>query len=91
MFGKKKEPEFKLNLGDKVKDVITGYTGIIVYRSQWLHNCNTYGVKSQDLKDGKPMDLQHFDEPQLEIIKEKVVKEKRDTGGPCDTVIQTNR
>lgn len=90
MFNPKKD-NFKFSLGDDVVDIITGFTGIIIYRSQWLHNCNTYGVRSRELKDGKIQDLQAFDEPQLKIKKEKVVKEKRETGGPCPAITKTNR
>lgn len=88
---KKKDIDFKLNLGDKVEDILTGFSGIIICRCQWIHNCNTYGVKPTVLKDGVPMDNQYFDEPQLVVVKNKVVKEKRDTGGPCEAVPQTNR
>lgn len=92
MFGsEKKEPEFKLDLGDEVKDTITGFTGIIIYRTQWIHNCNVYGVKSQELKDGKPRDTHQFDEPQLEVVVKDVVKQSRDTGGPTDSPQQSNR
>lgn len=91
MFGKKKAANFKLDLGDEVKDIFTGFSGILVSRTRWIHNCNTYGVRAKELKDGVPQDSQYFDEPQLKIIKEKVVKEKRDTGGPCEAVPATNR
>ena len=91
MFGKKKEPEFKFNLGDKVRDKITGFQGILVCRSQWLHNCNTYGIQPQEMKDGKPLDRHFFDEPQLEVVEEKVVEPKRNTGGPEKFIMATNR
>ena len=91
MFGKKKDPEFKFNLGDKVKDTITGFTGVITLRSQWLNNCNTYGVQPTELKDGAPQERQHFDEPQLVVVEEKVAKESRNTGGPERHVPATNR
>lgn len=87
----KKETNFKLNLGDEVEDIITGYSGIIVSRSQWLHNCNTYGVRSRKLKDDKPIETHWFDEPQLQVLSKKVIEEKRDTGGPCQAVPSTNR
>lgn len=83
--------DFKLNLGDEVRCKITGYKGVIVCQSHWLHNCNTYGVKSHDLKDGKPLDAVFFDEPSLELIEEKTMIPKRDTGGPCVSIPQTNR
>lgn len=88
---KKKESKFKFNLGDVVRDVITGYCGIMVVRCQWLHNCNTYGIKVRELKDGKPLDLEYFDEPQLKLVTEKVMEAKQETGGLCQSVRQTNR
>ena len=50
MLKKKKEANFKLNLGDKVEDMLTKFSGIIICRCQWLYNCNTYGVKPLVLK-----------------------------------------
>lgn len=85
--------DFKLDLGDKVYDEFTNFSGIIICRCQWIHNCNTYGVKTEKLKDGAPMDNVFFDEPQLvfvESCKERI-KVKRDTGGPCKAVPVTNR
>lgn len=91
MFGKKKEPEFKFNLGDKVRDEITGFDGIVVFRCQWLNNCNTYGVQPTTLKDGVPQERQSFDEPQLSVVLENVVTGSRKTGGPERHVPAVNR
>jgi len=85
------KPDFKFNLGDIVKDTITGFEGVVTLRSQWLNNCNTYGVQPQELKDGIPQERQHFDQPQLKLITEKEHKESRKTGGPTRTVFATNR
>lgn len=63
-----------INLGDKVKDTVTNYTGIVVGISYYLQGCRQIGVKSQELKDGKPMNAIWFDEPQLKIVKKGVVK-----------------
>jgi len=82
---------FKVPLGCRVKDKITGFEGIVISRSQWLNNCNTYGVKPSKLKDDKPIDTQWFDEPQLKIVEEDVFKPKQKTGGPCESVNRTNR
>ncbi len=87
----KKEPEFKFDLGDEVEDMITGFSGIIVCRCQWIYNCNTYGLMNKILNDGKPRDREYFDEPQLKLIEIKKIEKKRDTGGPCGSVLQTNR
>ena len=85
------EPEFKFSLGDEAKDAITGFEGVIVCRSQWLHNCNVYSLQPKELKDGKPMDRQSFDEPQLELVKKGAFKESRDTGGPTEAMEVNNR
>lgn len=74
---------FKLNLGDKVKDKITGLTGIVTCQSRWLNGCIRYAVQPEKLKDGVPADLQHLDEQQLERVKSGAVKiQQADTGGP---------
>jgi len=91
MFGKPKPKEFKFELGSEVKDIITGFKGVVVHRGQWLNNCNTYTVKPRALKDGMPQEAQHFDEPQLELIEEDCFKPSRETGGPERKVSQTNR
>lgn len=92
MFGLSKGPEFKFNLGDKIKDKITAFEGIVIGRHQWINNCNTYSVKSQVLKDGIPQEACSFDEPQLELVEEKAIKEmNRSTGGPDRKVKQPNR
>jgi hypothetical protein len=59
-------------LGDRVKDRVTGFTGIVIARSEYLHGCRRVGVQSEKLEDGKPKDPQWFDEPQVEVIKPAV-------------------
>lgn len=83
--------DFKFNLGDEVRERITGYAGVVLARTHWLHNCNTYGVKSHELKDGKPIDAIWFDEPSLELLEAKTMTPKRTTGGPTRQIAQTNR
>ncbi len=84
--------DFKFKLGQTVKDCITNFEGVVFSRSQWLANCNTYGIKSRELREGKPMELVYFDEPNLVLISDnKDLVEKRDTGGPDRPVSQTNR
>ena len=88
-----KPADFKFNLGATVRDNITGFTGIVYNRNQWLHNCNVYGVKPTTLNtDGKIRESEHFDEPQLELIEEiPAVESFRKTGGPTDAPSVTNR
>lgn len=72
-----------VKVGDKVKDKITGFTGIAIAKTEWLYGCMRVVVQSEKIgKDDKLVDFT-FDEPQLEVIKpKKVKKENNDTGGP---------
>ena len=86
-----KKHDFLFDLGSMVKDRITGFTGMVTHRSQWLNNCNTYGVKPIDLKDGVPREAVGFDEPQLELVSASVYEPNQSTGGPERVVERTNR
>ena len=57
-----------INLRDKVKDTISGYAGIVIGVTQWLHGCRRLTVQAQGLHDGKPIETQCIDEQQLEVI-----------------------
>lgn len=78
--------------GDLVKDGITGFTGIVVARTEWLNHCIRCTVQPRELKDGKPVESQTFDEEQLEVLEPqsfvskafKAVKEVLQTGGDRD-------
>lgn len=61
-----------LDLGDKVKDKLTEYAGIVISRTAWVNGCARLGVQSAELKDGKPVDQVVFDENQLELIEKGV-------------------
>lgn len=61
-----------IKLGNKVKDVITGFKGVVIGRTEWLHGCTTCGVVPQELKDGTTIDSKWFDEGRLEVVKGKV-------------------
>lgn len=72
-----------VQLGDKVKDAVTGFTGIAVGRSEWLNGCVRIAVQSDKLKDGLPTESHWIDEPQLSVIKAGVVSAQRaPNGGP---------
>jgi hypothetical protein len=54
-------------LGVKVTDSITGFSGIVISRTEYLHGCARVGVESDKLRDGKPLEVQYFDEPRMVI------------------------
>lgn len=69
---------FKFNCGDIVKDKITGFNGVVVARIQYLTGCNRYSIQSRILADEKPVEWQNFDEDQLNILKEDIIKIQTD-------------
>lgn len=73
-----------IGLGDKVKDSITGFSGIVIGKTVWLHGCTRITVQPDKLdKDGKIREAQTFDEPQLVVVKAKKAKEgSHKKGGP---------
>lgn len=77
---------FKFNVGDDVKDTLTGYKGVIEARTEWLNGCIRYQVLSRKLKDGKVQDAHVFDEQQLAIIKTAKPKEPAFRGGPKNDI-----
>lgn len=73
--------EFKMNkikLGDKVKDKISGLSGIATARTEFLNGCVQYTVsrklgKNQELN---PMGEPSIDEMCLEVVEERVIESK---------------
>jgi len=80
-----------INLGDTVKDKISGYKGIVIAITAWLHGCKRVTVQSQKLKDGKPLDNFTFDEPQLEVLKTTGPKDPPMRGGGRDDSVALTR
>lgn len=74
-------------LGDKVKDRVTGFTGICIYRCEFLNGCVQYGVKPATDKDGKNIEAEGVDSQQLELVDKglnkvpKIAPKKTFTGG----------
>ena len=73
----------ELELGDKVKDTISGYTGIAICIGDWISGCRRVTVQARELKDGKPVDAMTFDVEQLEVIEDKSQPVSSPSGGPC--------
>lgn len=73
-----------INLGDKVIDKISKFTGIAVASTVYLHGCRRISVQPEVNEKGELPDWKSFDEPQLEIIeKTKIKKLQQDPdGGP---------
>jgi hypothetical protein len=64
-------------LGDKLRDRVTGQTGIAVSRAEHLFGCARYWIEPQELKDGKPVEGRWIDEDSVELAEAAVIKAKR--------------
>lgn len=73
---------FKIELGSDVRCKITGYTGMVIGRTEWLYGCRRYTVQAKELKDGKPVEPIGGDEDQFEIVTQAPPHEIKSTGGP---------
>lgn len=62
-----------ITLGDRVKDKISGFGGIVVAKSEYMNGCRRFSIQSEKLgKDGTIPKDEWFDEPQLTLVKKNV-------------------
>ena len=75
----------KIQLGDEVKDPITGFKGIAVIRHNYLQGCDRISVIGKATTDKPEPPELSFDEPQLVVTKERKFVGNGDTekGGPA--------
>lgn len=57
-----------IGLGDRVRDPVTGLTGIVICTTTWLHGCIRFGVQPEELHEGKPVEERYFDQSQLVLV-----------------------
>jgi hypothetical protein len=72
----------EINVGDVVRDTVTGFEGMAVAITKWLHGCMRITVQPQKLHDGKPIEPQTFDAPQIVLVNPRKHTALRSTGGP---------
>jgi hypothetical protein len=75
---------FKHELGTRVRDKVTGVTGVITGRTEWLYGCIRYTVQPTELKDGRPVEAVGLDEDAMEPLTEGIPGTVKPTGGPRD-------
>lgn len=82
----------EIRIGDRVKDSITSFTGIVTARTEWLNGCVRYLIQSEKLKDGKPIEPEWFDREQVILVKAVASKKsKTKPGGPKTGEVGTRR
>ncbi len=77
-----------IELGDKVKDGVSGFTGIVTARSEYINKCIRCEVSPDKTDKGNLLDAYWFDEEQLTLVKKHAFqsKKKDQTGGPPRSV-----
>ena len=73
----------KIQLGDKVKCIHTGFTGTVVTRSEFINGCVQLDVLPKGDKKNKMPEAQAIDEQSLKLISPvKKKTENKENGGP---------
>ena len=74
----------EINLGQKVKDQITGFEGIATSHVKYLTGCDQFGV-TPPVKDGKIEGTEYFDFKRLVVIGDGIsansVSDNNNVGG----------
>ena len=73
---------FKFGLGKEVKDIVTGFKGIIIARVEYLNGCMQYCIEPKKInKDGSMIKPPYIDEGQLKITGKGIYVKPKKTGG----------
>ena len=70
---------WKFRLRDEVKDTVTGFKGTVTSRIEYLNGCLQYCVEPKVGKEGKMQKHSYLDEDQLELIKVKSTRARKET------------
>jgi len=75
-------------LGNYAQDEITGFKGIVVARTEWLHGCVRVALQASSLdKDGNVREETWFDVDRIAILDSAHLKRANvTTGGPQRSV-----
>lgn len=75
---------FKFELGVHVRDVVTGFRGVVTGRVQYLTGCSQFLIQPQGLVGGRAQESFWIDEAKLEAVrgKKRIVLTVADRGGP---------
>lgn len=58
-----------IRLGMKVRDRLSGFTGVAVARVEFLYGCTRIGIEPEELFEGKPLENPwYFDEQRVEVL-----------------------
>ena len=60
-------------LGDQVRDRVSGFTGVVTVLHRFLQGCDRMSVQPPADEEGKLIEYESFDAPDLEVTKEQFV------------------
>jgi hypothetical protein len=83
----------EIQLGQQVKDIVTGFNGIAVAKIEHLNGCVQYAVRPKQKASDKDMpEACYIDVEQLEIVGDGINKKKKvtKTGGPKGLAFKNN-
>ena len=71
-----------IKLGNVARDIVTGFTGTIIAKVEYLNGCIQFCLKPE-LVDGKMVPGEYFDSKQVEFVANGVayLVDQRQTGG----------
>jgi hypothetical protein len=79
-----------MQLGDLVKDTITGFSGVVTCKSEWLNGCVRLTLQPVKMKDGKPVESITFDVEQLVLVKAAKANRGLPSGGDRPNVMRAS-
>ena len=71
----------KVELGDTVKDTITGFSGVVLGIADYYNGCRRVQVQPKKLIKNEMIEAEWIDEVQLKVIKHNGNKEQEVIGG----------
>ena len=69
-----------IEIGDEVKDELTGKSGTVSSRTEFLYGCPRLAIHHGFDRDGKPLESLWIDEPQGILLTKQVVSRKSSIG-----------
>lgn len=63
-----------MRFGDRARDKVTGFEGIVIGRTEWITGCDQYALQPQGVNtDGKKFEAVWFDVQRLEVTEQAVI------------------
>lgn len=72
----------KIAMGQRVKDAITGFSGVVTGRAEYLTGCTQYLLTPSVNERGEYVENRWFDEDRLEPMSASIVKLPLTMAGP---------